>query len=150
VCSPLVEPSPVVRSWTSRRAVTRETSSWPKSHHRSSSLRSTSKHRLSETVLLSRGYRNHVRGSERLNDGLPQRLAGGPLGSGVMPTHDVTMNLSHPITVRNVDVEFEVRADGELMGKVQISRGGIDWMPFKSHPRAATWEQFAAWMEGTA
>ena len=67
-----------------------------------------------------------------------------------MATHDVTMNLSHPITVMNVDVEFEVRADGELMGKVQISRGGIDWMPFKSHPRAATWEQFAAWMEGTA
>jgi hypothetical protein len=67
-----------------------------------------------------------------------------------MATHDVTMNLSHPITVMNVDVEFEVRSDGELLGKVQISRGGIDWMPFKSHPRAATWEQFAAWMEGTA
>src|SRR5580692_1362630 len=74
----------------------------------------------------------------------------GHLGSAPMATHDVTMNLSHPITVMNVDVEFEVRADGELMGKVQISRGGIDWMPFKSHPRAATWEQFAAWMEGTA
>jgi hypothetical protein len=72
------------------------------------------------------------------------------LGSAAMATHDVTMNLSHPITVMNVDVEFEVRSDGELMGKVQISRGGIDWMPFKSHPRAATWEQFAAWMEGTA
>ena len=54
-----------------------------------------------------------------------------------MATHDVTMNLSHPITVKNVDVEFEVRSDGELMGKVQISRGGIDWMPFKSHPRAS-------------
>jgi hypothetical protein len=74
----------------------------------------------------------------------------GHLGFAAMATHDVTMNLSHPITVMNVDVEFEVRADGELMGKVQISRGGIDWMPFKSHPREATWEQFAAWMEGTA
>jgi hypothetical protein len=69
---------------------------------------------------------------------------------GAMPVHDVTMNLSHPITVRNVDVEFEVRSDGELQGKVQISKGGIDWTPFKSHPRTATWEQFAAWMEGTA
>ena len=58
-----------------------------------------------------------------------------------MPAHDVTMNLSHPITVKNVDVEFEVRSDGELMGKVQISKGGIDWTPFKSHPRTATWEQ---------
>jgi hypothetical protein len=67
-----------------------------------------------------------------------------------MPIHDVTMNLAHPITVRNVDVEFEVRSDGDLLGKVQISRGGIDWMPFKSHPRTATWEQFANWMEGTA
>ena len=75
---------------------------------------------------------------------------GGHLGSVGMPTHDVSMNLSHPITVMNVDVEFEVRSDGELMGKVQISRGGIDWMPFKSHPRAASWEQFASWMEGTA
>ena len=71
------------------------------------------------------------------------------LASAAMPVHDVTMNLSHPITVMNVDVEFEVRSDGELMGKVQISRGGIDWMPFKSHPRTASWEQFAAWMEGT-
>ena len=52
-----------------------------------------------------------------------------------MATHDVTMNLSHPITVKNVDVEFEVRSDGELLGKLQLSRGGIDWMPFKSHPR---------------
>ena len=51
-----------------------------------------------------------------------------------MPVHDVTMNLSHPITVKNVDVEFEVRSDGELQGKVQISKGGIDWTPFKSHP----------------
>jgi hypothetical protein len=67
-----------------------------------------------------------------------------------MPVHDVTMNLSHPITVKNVDVEFEVRSDGELQGKVQISKGGIDWTPFKSHPRTATWEQFAAWMEGPA
>ena len=56
-----------------------------------------------------------------------------------MPAHDVTMNLSHPITVKNVDVEFEVRSDGELMGKVQISKGGIDWTPFKSHPRTSTW-----------
>jgi hypothetical protein len=75
---------------------------------------------------------------------------GSDLGSTAMPAHDVTMNLSHPITVKNVDVEFEIRSDGELMGKVQISKGGIDWTPFKSHARAATWEQFAAWMEGTA
>ena len=34
-----------------------------------------------------------------------------------MPAHDVTMNLSHPITVKNVDVEFEVRSDGELKGQ---------------------------------
>ena len=90
-------------------------------------------------------------GTARQRSGTTQVLGpAGHLGSAAMATHDVTMNLSHPITVMNVDVEFEVRADGELMGKVQISRGGIDWMPFKSHPRAATWEQFAAWMEGTA
>ena len=75
---------------------------------------------------------------------------GSALGSVAMPAHDVTMNLSHPITVKNVDVEFEVRSDGVLMGKVQISKGGIDWTPFKSHPRTTTWEQFAGWMEGTA
>ena len=82
--------------------------------------------------------------------GSSQRVGGSDLDSAAMPAHDVTMNLSHPITVMNVDVEFEVRSDGDLMGKVQISRGGIDWTPFKSHPRTATWEQFAAWMEGTA
>jgi hypothetical protein len=85
-----------------------------------------------------------------MNSALHNGWLAAPLGSSAMATHEVTMNLSQPITVKNVDVEFEVRSDGELMGKVQISRGGIDWMPFKSHPRAATWEQFAAWMEGTS
>ena len=93
--------------------------------------------------------------SIRLFAGLGGRLCScdpnwSDLGSVAMPAHDVTMNLSHPITVKNVDVEFEVRSDGELKGKVQISKGGIDWTPFKSHPRTATWEQFAAWMEGSA
>ena len=39
-----------------------------------------------------------------------------------MPAHDVTMNLSHPITVKNVAVGFAVRSDREWMGKVQISK----------------------------
>lgn len=57
------------------------------------------------------------------------------------------MKVAHPINVGNVDVEFEVRQDGQLLGRVQISQGGIDFRPAnKRQSRKATWQEFAAWM----
>ena len=46
-----------------------------------------------------------------------------------MAKHEVTLNISRPIPVGNVDVEIAVRRDGQAFGKVKISKGAIDWMP---------------------
>lgn len=61
--------------------------------------------------------------------------------------HSVDLSINHPIPIGNVDVTFEVRQGRQLMGRVTISKGGIDWTP--SHGRqaiTATWTEFADWM----
>lgn len=52
-------------------------------------------------------------------------------------------------TVKNKDVEFEVRKDGEILGRVKISKGGIDWYAKNAKQRTgrATWTQFKTYME---
>jgi hypothetical protein len=64
-----------------------------------------------------------------------------------MPNHDVSMKIDHLIPVGNVDVEFEVRVDGSLLGRAKISRGGIDWWPSNARAaRSISWQDFAATM----
>jgi len=49
--------------------------------------------------------------------------------------------------VGNVDVEFEVRSDKTLLGRVEVSKGGIDWTPNNGRKaRKASWQEFADWM----
>jgi len=61
-----------------------------------------------------------------------------------MAAHKVSLTIPHTIDIGNVDVEFEVRDGKNLMGKVKISKGGIDWWPANARrKRSATWEQFA-------
>ena len=60
----------------------------------------------------------------------------------------IKLTIAHPIEVRNVDVEMEVRHGQELLGKVLISRGGLDWYPSNARKaRKKTWRQLADWME---
>ena len=64
-----------------------------------------------------------------------------------MPQHKVNMKIAHAVNVGNVDVEFEVRSGSTLLGRVQVSKGGIDWTPANArNPRKATWQEFAEWM----
>jgi hypothetical protein len=46
-----------------------------------------------------------------------------------MPKHTVGLKIEHEIAVGNVDVVLPVKADGKPLGRVRISRGGIDWIP---------------------
>jgi hypothetical protein len=65
-----------------------------------------------------------------------------------MPQHDVTLSVAHPIGIGNVDVVFEVRRANQLLGRVKISKGGIDWVP--AHKRQGIpvdWKEFSEWME---
>jgi hypothetical protein len=46
-----------------------------------------------------------------------------------MATHDVSLNITKPIPIGNVDIEIPVDRNGRAFGKVKISKGAIDWMP---------------------
>jgi len=65
-----------------------------------------------------------------------------------MAKHDISLNIAHGITIVNTDIEVEVRADDELLGRIGISRGSIDWKP--AHKKTAhrlRWARFAQLME---
>ena len=66
-----------------------------------------------------------------------------------MAAKKVSMKVDHLIEIGNVDVVFEVRDGTALMGRMKISRGGIDWHPAGAHGDdiKATWGEFKEWME---
>lgn len=58
-----------------------------------------------------------------------------------MAEHRVVMR-TPKLLVRKTDIEFTVRSDGELMGRVLISRGGIDYKPAHSQSSyPMSWEK---------
>jgi hypothetical protein len=65
-----------------------------------------------------------------------------------MAKHEVGLDVNRLVTVGNVDVEIPVKADGKTLGRLRISKGGVDWKPArKQRPYRMTWERFAAVME---
>jgi len=65
--------------------------------------------------------------------------------------NDVAMTVPKGVPIVNSDVLFEVRQHGgSLIGKVEISKGGIDWTPSRSRtPISLSWEKFNDLMKGT-
>ncbi len=64
-----------------------------------------------------------------------------------MPQHKVSMKVDHPLDLGYVDVEFEVRAGKTLLGRVQVSKVGIDWTRAGARKAVKTsWQEFAEWM----
>lgn len=59
----------------------------------------------------------------------------------------VTIDLpSRPLA--NSDAKFEINTGGEKLGRLRISKGGVDWYPKnKKTPVKFTWKQFAARMD---
>lgn len=45
-----------------------------------------------------------------------------------MASHKVVMKLPKRMLRKN-DMEFSIRIDGELMGTLYVSRGGLDYRP---------------------
>ena len=60
----------------------------------------------------------------------------------------ITLNVP-PINVVNADSVLEVRKEGVLLGRLKISRGGLDWYKANAKVRTgrATWTQLKDWME---
>jgi hypothetical protein len=64
-----------------------------------------------------------------------------------MPTHRVTFHVPER-PVGQSDIEFIIRGDHELLGRVLVSRGAIEWVPArKQHRFRLRWERFADVME---
>lgn len=53
------------------------------------------------------------------------------------------------IPVQNSDIEFEVRENGALVGRLRISKGGIDWYRknAKKLTGKASWTQLQEFLE---
>ena len=46
-----------------------------------------------------------------------------------MATHEISLKVPHGIMVVNKDIEILVREDGDVLGRIRISRGSLDWVP---------------------
>lgn len=64
-----------------------------------------------------------------------------------MAQNKVSMKLDHLLDLGHLDVEFEVRSGRTLLGRAQISKGGIDWTRAGARRAVkASWQELAEWM----
>ena len=59
-----------------------------------------------------------------------------------MPQHYLELSLPN-VELGNSDAEFIIYQDHEKLGKIRISKGGLDYLPFKKKkPIKIHWTQF--------
>ena len=57
-------------------------------------------------------------------------------------THDIILNLP-PVPIGASDANFEIYADGELLGQLRVSTGSIEWISrHKRRGSALSWTRF--------
>jgi hypothetical protein len=52
--------------------------------------------------------------------------------------------------IRGIDLEFQVKVDGAMLGTLSVSEGGLHWRPrhgTKRHGIEISWPEFAEWAE---
>lgn len=66
-----------------------------------------------------------------------------------MAKHEIALKIEHEIPIGNVDIELPIKLDGSPLGRVKISRGGIDWLrsPRSRTRYTLTWTELAEMME---
>jgi hypothetical protein len=57
-----------------------------------------------------------------------------------MPAHDIEMTVPAQ-SIKNADATITIRADGEILGRLKVSKGSIDWIPGK----AIKWRYRLSW-----
>lgn len=67
-----------------------------------------------------------------------------------MPTHEVSLNIASDIPVGNRDIVIPVKADGTPLGRLKVSKGGVEWLPSPNSRSSytMTWQRLAEVMEG--
>jgi len=65
-----------------------------------------------------------------------------------MAKHDIRFSV-HERSIENSDVVFRVSSDGQRLGDLYISKGGVDWRSKGAHTakHKFDWETFAALLE---
>jgi hypothetical protein len=60
-----------------------------------------------------------------------------------MAEHNVKVN-TPPLEVGKVDVIFDVRKDGQVHGRLKVSKGGVEWMQRSDSKKAfhMSWDKF--------
>lgn len=61
-----------------------------------------------------------------------------------MAKHDITV-IQPARTTLHSDYKVEIKSDSAILGKINLSKGGVDWFPKHSRtPWAFSWEEFAS------
>jgi hypothetical protein len=65
-----------------------------------------------------------------------------------MASHRVSFEIPQKVVLAK-DIEFEVKSDGKMLGKLLISQGNVEWVPANNSvkKRRLSWEKFADLME---
>jgi hypothetical protein len=66
-----------------------------------------------------------------------------------MGNHDVRLTTRH-LRVEGIDLDFDVKRDGRMLGTLSISEGGLLWRPANFQKRngiSVSWAEFASWAE---
>jgi hypothetical protein len=67
-----------------------------------------------------------------------------------MAQHDIGLKVSETLWLTGRDVQIPVWVDGVERGRILISKGAIDWVPYNKTPtqgHSRTWKAFIKFME---
>lgn len=65
-----------------------------------------------------------------------------------MPDHEVRLSTSN-LVVKGINLEFQIKIDGLILGALAVSEGGLEWTPKRGRSRIPIgWREFANWAEG--
>lgn len=67
-----------------------------------------------------------------------------------MADHEVRLSTTN-LLVRGIDLNFDVKLDGAILGTLAVSEGGLRWRPKNyqaRHGEQISWTEFADWAEG--
>ncbi len=64
-------------------------------------------------------------------------------GIFTMATHDIKFSIPEK-DLGNVDISFSIKEDGKQLGKLDVSKGGIDWYPKNAKvAKSFSWSKLA-------
>lgn len=66
-----------------------------------------------------------------------------------MADHEVRLSTRN-LLVAGIDLTFDVKRDGNVLGTLKVSEGGLHWRPrakMHGHGVRISWTEFAEWAE---